>query len=166
MVVLKKCCPEISSALSRLFNFCLAESIFPSSWKLAHVVHRRPSHIGYGHLFQILVGGNISLVLLSLPLCVLVACLVLGNSSLPVLSCIYTRLPFDHLLSTVHTGVPDCYLRMLDKVQGRLCYLVEEDLAVSLDSLGHRRGSWYCLSVLQICLWTLLRTYFQACSVF
>ena len=30
-------------------------------------------------------------------------CLVLGNSSLPVLSCIYTRLPFDHLLSTVHT---------------------------------------------------------------
>ena len=38
MVVLKKCCPEISSVLSRLFNFCLTESIFPSSWKLAHVV--------------------------------------------------------------------------------------------------------------------------------
>ena len=28
---------------------------------------------------------------------------------------------------------------MLDKVQRRLCYLVGEDLAVSLDSLGHRR---------------------------
>ena len=38
VVVLKKCCPEISSILSRLFNFYLAESIFPSSWKLAHVV--------------------------------------------------------------------------------------------------------------------------------
>ena len=83
------------------------------------------------------------MVLLSLPLCVLVACLVLGHSSLPALSCIYTRLPFDHLLSTVRTfwtGASDCYLRMLDKVQRRLCYLVGEDLAVSFDSLGHRRA--------------------------
>ena len=40
----------------------------------------------------------------------------------------------------IWAGAPDCYRRMLDKVQRRLCYLVREDLAVSLDSLGHHRA--------------------------
>ena len=38
VIVLKKCCPSVSSVLARLFNSCLAECIFLSSWKLAHVV--------------------------------------------------------------------------------------------------------------------------------
>ena len=48
--------------------------------------------------------------------------------------------PLIEYCSHIWAGAPDCYLRMLDKVQRRLCYLVGEDLAVSLDSLGHRRA--------------------------
>ena len=48
--------------------------------------------------------------------------------------------PLIECCSHIWAGAPDCYLRMLDKVQRRLCYLVGEDLAVSLDSLGHRRA--------------------------
>ena len=37
-IVLKKCCPELSSILSKLFNKCLAESSFPDCWKCANIV--------------------------------------------------------------------------------------------------------------------------------
>ena len=38
VIVLKRCSPELSSILSKLFNHCLSESCFPSCWKLASVV--------------------------------------------------------------------------------------------------------------------------------
>ena len=97
------------------FNDCKTKLISVSRSKDRNfpAVHMGPRVLAYSEDLRILgmdtssdltvVGVNMSLVLLSLPLCVLVACLVLGNSPLPVLSCIYTRFPFDHLLSTVHT---------------------------------------------------------------
>ena len=38
VIVLQKCSPELSAILSKLFNKCLAESSFPSSWETASVV--------------------------------------------------------------------------------------------------------------------------------
>ena len=38
VIVLQKCCPELSSIFSKLFNKCLSESCFPASWKAASVV--------------------------------------------------------------------------------------------------------------------------------
>ena len=37
-IVLKMCFPELSPILAKLFNMCLAVSMFPSSWKVASVV--------------------------------------------------------------------------------------------------------------------------------
>lgn len=38
VIVLQKCSPELSPILSKLFRKCVAESCFPSSWKVASVV--------------------------------------------------------------------------------------------------------------------------------
>ena len=38
VIVLKKCVPEFSSILSKLFNLCLRESCFPVCWKISSVV--------------------------------------------------------------------------------------------------------------------------------
>lgn len=38
VVVLKNCAPELSFILSRLFNMCLQESVFPDCWKVSSVV--------------------------------------------------------------------------------------------------------------------------------
>ena len=38
VIVLKMCSPELSSVLAKLFNMCLSDSVFPSSWKVASVV--------------------------------------------------------------------------------------------------------------------------------
>ena len=38
VVVLQKCSPELSPKLAKLFNKCITESCFPSSWKIASVV--------------------------------------------------------------------------------------------------------------------------------
>ena len=37
VIVLKMYSPELSPALAKLFNLCLACSVFPSSWKVASV---------------------------------------------------------------------------------------------------------------------------------
>ena len=37
-IVLQKCSPELSPILSKLFNKCLAEGVFPDCWKVASVV--------------------------------------------------------------------------------------------------------------------------------
>ena len=37
-IVLKMCSPELSPILAKLFNMCLAVSVFPSSWKVESVV--------------------------------------------------------------------------------------------------------------------------------
>ena len=38
MVVLKKCEPELSYILAKLFNKCLKESCFPERWKVSSMV--------------------------------------------------------------------------------------------------------------------------------
>ena len=38
VIVLKMCSPELSPVLAKLFNLCLVDSVFPSSWKVASVV--------------------------------------------------------------------------------------------------------------------------------
>ena len=38
VIVLKMCCPELSSTLAKVYNLCLSASVFPSSWKVACVV--------------------------------------------------------------------------------------------------------------------------------
>ena len=38
VVVLKKCEPELSYILAKLFNKCLKESCFPDCWKVSSVV--------------------------------------------------------------------------------------------------------------------------------
>ena len=38
VVVLQRCCPEISSILSKLFNKLLTQSCFPSCWKVPNVI--------------------------------------------------------------------------------------------------------------------------------
>ena len=38
VVVLKKCKPELSYILAKLFNKCLKESCFPDCWKVSSVV--------------------------------------------------------------------------------------------------------------------------------
>ena len=38
VVVLKKCEPELSYILAKLFNKCLKESCFPNSWKVLLLV--------------------------------------------------------------------------------------------------------------------------------
>ena len=38
VIVLKMCCPEMSSILDKLSNLCLSALVFPSSWKVASVV--------------------------------------------------------------------------------------------------------------------------------
>lgn len=37
-ILFQKCSPELSSVLSRLYNKCLSEGCFPSSWKFASVI--------------------------------------------------------------------------------------------------------------------------------
>ena len=38
VILFQKCAPELSPVLSRLYNKCIAESCFPSSWKFASVI--------------------------------------------------------------------------------------------------------------------------------
>ena len=38
VIVLKMCAPELSPVLTKLFNLCLSNSVFPSCWKIASVV--------------------------------------------------------------------------------------------------------------------------------
>ena len=64
--------------------------------------------------------------------------------------------PLIEYCSHIWAGAPDCYLWMLDKVQRSLCYLVGEDLAVSL---GHSRAVGIAHLFYRLCLWTLLLRY-------
>ena len=73
-----------------------------------------------------------------------VGCLTRARKFIPPSALLYfyktSIRPLIEYCSHIWAGAPDCYLRMLDKVQRRLCYLFGEDMSMSLDSLGHRRA--------------------------
>ena len=56
----------------------------------------------------------------------------------------------------VCSGVPSCYLELLDKLQKRICVTVDPSLAASLEPLAH------CRNVTSLCLF--YRYYFDRCS--
>ena len=48
----------------------------------------------------------------------------------------------------VWVGAPSCYLELLDKLQKQICRIADPSLAVSLESLAHRRNIAYFKSFL------------------
>ncbi|KAI8502616.1 hypothetical protein Bbelb_193180 [Branchiostoma belcheri] len=63
--VLKECCAELASPLSRLFQLCFAHGMFPSQWKCASVIpiHKRDSKSDPSMYRPISLLSNISKVM-------------------------------------------------------------------------------------------------------
>ena len=63
-IVLKKCAPELAPVLQKLFSLSLATGIFPSVWKLAHIVptHKRGARTSVNNYRPISITSIISKV--------------------------------------------------------------------------------------------------------
>ena len=116
VIVLQKCSPELSPISTKLFKKCLAESCFPSCWKLPSVI---PVFKNTGESSN---PGNYRPISESI--------LYIYKSTIR---------PCLEYCCHIWAGAPISSLNILDRVQRRLFNLLGENLYSKLQPLSHRR---------------------------